>query len=116
MNRGQIPYTVFLNPPLSNVGETEKSLKQKGKDYIVFKQLVSNIPKAQVVGKTKGLFKIIIDSKTNKILGASLYGIESHEVINIISLAMDLNLDYLELKNRIYTHPTISEVFNDMLN
>ena len=70
------------------------------------------IPKAQVMRQTTGLLKAVVDAKTGMILGASLFCAESHEMINIIKLAMDLNLPYTVLRDRIYTHPTMTETLN----
>lgn len=114
-NRTTVPYTLFITPPLSRAGLTEQQALEQNIDYQVFKQPLSTIPKAHVSGNTKGLFKILIDRSTNQIIGASLFGIESHEMINLITFAMDLKLDYRILRDRIYTHPTITESLNDIL-
>lgn len=37
-------------------------------------------------------------------------------MINIVKLAMDMNIDYTILKNQIFTHPTMSEALNDLFN
>jgi len=82
---------------------------------VVIKKLpAAAIPKAQVLKKTNGLLKAVIDGKTNKILGAMFFCEESYEMINIIKLAMDLDADYQVLADQIYTHPTMSEALNDL--
>ncbi len=48
-------------------------------------------------------------------MGASLYGVESHETINIISLAMKAGISYKVLRDQIFTHPTMAEALNDVL-
>ncbi|MFR1768841.1 hypothetical protein [Anaerostipes sp.] len=63
-----------------------------------------------------GLLKVVIDTKTNEILGAHLFCAESHEMINLIKLAMDAHLPYTVLRDTIYTHPTMSEALNDLFN
>ncbi len=113
-DREIIPYTVFLNPPLSNVGLTEDAVKAKGYDYKVFKLPMAAVPKAHIMGNTKGMFKVIVNASDNTILGATHYGIESQEVINIFALAIKAKLPYTILKNNIFTHPTIAEAINDV--
>lgn len=61
-----------------------------------------------------GLLKVIVDAKTNLILGVHLLCEESYELINTIKLAMDQKNTYEKLKNMIYTHPTMTESFNDL--
>ncbi|MDT2613291.1 FAD-dependent oxidoreductase [Enterococcus dongliensis] len=114
-DRVNVPYTVFLTPPLSNVGLTEAQVKAQGYDYKVFQMMSAGVPKAQVLEDPKGMFKIIVDQKTQQILGASIYAEESHEVINLITLAMNAKLPYTMLRDQIYSHPTMTEALNDVL-
>lgn len=115
-DRKYIPYTAFITPPLSGTGLNEKRAQKAGYDYKVFKLLAANNPKSHVAGDTRGIYKVLVDKKTNKILGATIYALESQEVINMISLAIDQNIDYTVLRDMIYTHPTMSEFLNDVLN
>lgn len=114
-DRGYIPYTAFITPPLSWIGLNEKAAQAKGIDYKVFKLAAANNPKSHVAGDTRGLYKILVDSKTNVIIGATLYALESQEVINLISLAIKEKIPYQVLRDMIYTHPTMSEFLNNVL-
>lgn len=114
-NRPSVPYSVFLSPPFSRVGLSEREARQKGYSIKTARLPVSAIPKAQVLGQTTGILKAVIDADTNQILGAHLFCAESHEMINLIKLAMDAKLPYSILRDNIYTHPTMSEALNDLL-
>ncbi|MCL5443666.1 FAD-dependent oxidoreductase [Lactobacillus johnsonii] len=113
-DRKVIPYSVFISPALSQVGLNEKQANKLEKEYKLFKLPVTAIPKAKVAKDNRGLFKALVDPETEKILGTTLYGIESYELINMISLAMKAHLSYTVLRDQIYTHPTMSEAFNDL--
>ena len=113
-DRKVVPYSVFISPALSQVGLNEKQANRLGKEYKLFKLPVTAIPKAKVAKDNRGLFKSHVDPETEKILGDTLYGIESYELINMISLAMKAHLSYAVLRDQIYTHPTMSEAFNDL--
>lgn len=113
-DRKVVPYSVFISPALSQVGLNEEQANRLGKEYKLFKLPVTAIPKAKVAKDNRGLFKALVDPETEKILGATLYGIESYELINMISLAMKAHLSYTVLRDQIYTHPTMSEAFNDL--
>ncbi len=114
--RGAVPYSVFLNPPFARVGMSEQEAKDKGYSVRVAKLPASAIPKALVVEQPSGTIKAVVDEKTGLILGAHLFCEESHEMINTIKLAMDANLPYTVLRDAIFTHPTMSEAFNDLFN
>lgn len=112
--RGAVPYSVFLIPPFSRVGLSEKEAVEKGYKVKVVRLAASAIPKAQVLEQPAGLLKAVIDEETGLILGAHLFCQESYEMINMIKLAMDAKVPYQVLRDTIYTHPTMSEAFNDL--
>lgn len=113
-NRGEIPYSVFLDPPFSRVGLTEQQAAEKGYSLKIGRLPAAAIPKAQVIKQPTGLLKVIVDGDTDRILGAHLFCAESHEMINLVKLAMDSGLPYTALRDAVYTHPTMSEAFNDL--
>lgn len=113
-DRVNVPTSVFITPALSQVGLTEKEAQRQGIKYELKKLPVATIPKARVLQDPRGLFKALIDSQTNQIFGATLYGPESYELINTISLAMNNKIPARVLAEQIYTHPTMTESFNDL--
>ncbi|MGL4509206.1 FAD-dependent oxidoreductase, partial [Cetobacterium sp.] len=115
-SRNVIPYSVFISPTLSKVGLSEKEAISQG--YKVKAKVIktSTIPRAKILENEKGILKAVIDEKTNKILGCSLYSIESSEVINIVAMAIKENKDYQYLRDFIFTHPTMSEALNDLFD
>ena len=114
-DRNLVPYSVFITPALSRVGLNEVEAKNNKIEYKLFKLAATSIPKAKVIGNTRGMYKILVDPDTEEILGATIYGEESYEVINLIALAMKAKLPYTMLRDQIYTHPTMSEALNDVL-
>ena len=114
--RKHIPFNVFVIPSLAKVGMNEMEAKAAGVSYKLAKLPVMAIPKAKILGNQLGLFKVLIDESTGKILGANLFGVEAHEIINLFTLAMNEDISYESLRDQIYTHPTMAESFNDLLN
>ena len=112
--RKNVANSAFIYPTLSQVGLTQKKAKEQGYDVKVASMPASSVLKSKVLGHPVGLYKAIVDSKTDKILGATLYGEQSHEVINIISLAIDMGATYQVLRDKIYTHSTMAEGLNDL--
>lgn len=115
-DRLNIPYSVFLSPTLSRIGITETQARNNGTDIQVAVLPVTAIPRAHVINDTRGMLKVIVDNKSQQILGAALLCADSHEVINIIKTVMDAKLSYKVLRDQIFTHPTMSESLNDLLN
>lgn len=115
-NRGVVPYTVFIDPPLARVGLTGEEAKEQGYNVIENAIPVNTIPRHKINNDTRGLFKAVVNKDNEEILGASLYGLQSEEIINLIKLAIGQKLSYKVLKENIYTHPTMVESFNDLFN
>lgn len=115
-DRGDIPYSVFIEPNLSRVGLSEKEALEKGFEIKTVKLEANSIPRAKVIGETQGMMKAIVDTNTNKILGCTLLCAESAEIINTVSLAMKADEDYTFLRDNIFTHPTMSEALNDLFS
>ncbi|ENE7311491.1 pyridine nucleotide-disulfide oxidoreductase, partial [Escherichia coli] len=115
-DRKNVPYSVFMTPPLSRVGMTEEQARESGADIQVVTLPVAAIPRARVMNDTRGVLKAIVDNKTQRILGASLLCVDSHEMINIVKMVMDAGLPYSILHDQIFTHPSMSESLNDLFS
>ncbi|MEK4344871.1 FAD-dependent oxidoreductase [Paenibacillus sp. FSL P4-0184] len=115
-DRDVVPYSVFIDPPLSRVGISEEAAVEQGLEIKVAKLPAAAIPRARLINETEGFLKAIVDAKTNKILGATLFCAESSEVINIVSMAIQTGQDFTFLRDHIFTHPTMSEALNDLFS
>lgn len=114
--RGVVPYTMFIDPPMARVGMTATEAREKGYDILENQVAVNTMPRHKINNDTRGLFKAMVDAKSGQVLGATLYGQQSEELINIVKLAIDQQLPYAVLRDNIYTHPTMAESFNDLFN
>lgn len=113
-DRKNVPYSVFLSTPYSRVGLNEQEAKAAGYRVKIASLPAAAIPKAQVLKKPEGILKAVLDEAPGRILGAMLLCQESYEMINLVKMAMDFGGDYRILRDRIYTHPTMTEAFNDL--
>ncbi|HFI0463530.1 TPA: FAD-containing oxidoreductase [Streptococcus suis] len=113
-DRRNVPTSLFINPPIAQVGLTEAQAKEKGLSYQAKSQAVATMPKAHVNNQLRGLYKVIVDPETKLVLGATLMGENSHEIINLIKMAMDNLIPYTYIANQVFTHPTFAENFNDV--
>ncbi|MFF7190399.1 FAD-dependent oxidoreductase [Streptomyces sp. NPDC008222] len=117
-DRVAVPNTLFISPPLATVGLTEKLAHMAGRRVKIASQPVAEIiamPRAYVVEETRGVMKFVLDADTDEILGAALLGVDAQELINTVALAMRHGIKAAELREAIYTHPSSTEAFNDVL-
>lgn len=115
-DREPVGYSVFIDPPLSRIGMSEEEAQKANLNFKVNKLPVSAIPRAKTLGETDGIFKVIVNTDTEKILGCTLFGPESSEIINSVALAMKTGQEYTFLRDFIFTHPSMSEALNDLMN
>ncbi|MBH2577765.1 pyridine nucleotide-disulfide oxidoreductase [Serratia marcescens] len=113
-DRGAVPYSVFITPSFSRIGLSEDQARQQGCDIKVATLPAAAIPRARVLGDTRGLLKAVVDAQTGQILGVALLCRDAHEMINIVKTAMDAGLPYTRLRDQLFTHPTMSESLNDL--
>ncbi|HXL33448.1 MAG TPA: NAD(P)/FAD-dependent oxidoreductase [Gemmatimonadales bacterium] len=101
-----IPSVVFTIPPLAGVGLTESEAREQQLDVRVNIQDTSNWYSNRRVAETCAMFKVIIDDKADRIVGAHLLGPHAEEVINLFALAIRSDLAATDLKHLLYAYPT----------
>ena len=117
-DRKAVASTIYMNPPLSSVGLTEREAIEAGHKVKVASKPVAAVaamPRAKTQENPRGIMKFVIDAQTDQILGAQLLVIESMEVINLVALAMRHGITASQLRDEIYTHPSITEGLNEVL-
>ncbi|RAN77647.1 mercuric reductase [Bacillus sp. SRB_336] len=104
-----IPYCVFTTPELGRVGLSEAQALEVGHDVRIAKMPVSAIPRARTVGHLDGSWKAVVERGTDRILGVSLLGHESSEVVAVVQMAMLGDMPYQQLRDAVIAHPTMAE-------
>lgn len=114
--RKQIPNTLFITPPLSQIGMTEAQAKEAKIPYSVKEIPVAQMPRGHVNNQLRGAFKVVVNTDTKEILGATIFSDGSQEIINIITVAMDNHIPYTYFQHQLFTHPTLAENLNDVFD
>jgi pyruvate/2-oxoglutarate dehydrogenase complex dihydrolipoamide dehydrogenase (E3) component len=107
-----IPYCVFIDPELGRVGLNETEAKQKGVDARVVTLPMASVLRARTLGETRGFMKVLLDTRSDRILGFTMLGPGAGEVIAVVQTAMLAGLPYTGLRDAIFTHPTMAEGLN----
>lgn len=118
-DRQAVPHTIFLTPPYSRVGMTEKQARSEGRHIRVATAPVAKLammPRPKIVGETTGMVKAVVDADTDQILGFAYHGIESQEVINLVALAMRTGTTATELRDGIWVHLSATELLNELFD
>lgn len=118
-DRVAVPSTTFITPPLAQVGLTRDEARSKGVDALVASKEVASIaamPRPKILGQTRGTIRLVVDASSHEILGATIFSVDAQELINLVSLAMRQHVTAEDLRDGIWTHPSSTEAFNEVLS
>jgi len=109
-----VPYVVFIDPQLGRIGLTEKEASSRGCSYRVAKLPFDRVARAIETDETRGLMKALVDSETDRIIGAAILGVEGGEIVSAIQIAMMGGLPFTSLRDGVFAHPTLVESLNNL--
>jgi dihydrolipoamide dehydrogenase len=104
-----IPAVVFTDPEIAWCGMTEVEAQAKGVEHEVAKFPWGASGRAITVDRPDGLTKLIIERRTQRILGVGIAGAGAGELIAEGVLAIEMSATVEDLKLTIHPHPTLSE-------
>jgi pyruvate/2-oxoglutarate dehydrogenase complex dihydrolipoamide dehydrogenase (E3) component len=108
-------HATYTDPPLAQVGMTEEEARATGKDLLIATRPMRSVGRAIEKGETFGLMKAIVDAQTERILGATIFGVGGDEVIHCILDIMYSDQPYTTLMNAVHIHPTVAELIPTLL-
>lgn len=109
LNNDEIPHVVFTTPQVASVGLTERELMRR-MNVCAFRTVpLAMVPKAKVVGETRGLVKLVIDPHTSVIVGCHIVAPVAAEMIPEAVLAIRCKLTVDDIIETVHAFPTFSE-------
>ncbi|ACS81079.1 dihydrolipoyl dehydrogenase [Maridesulfovibrio salexigens] len=104
-----IPSGIFTSPEIGTVGLSEEEAIAKGIDVRSQVFQFRELGKAQAMGELAGMFKIICEKESGKILGAHIAGAHATDLIAEAALAIKKGLTAADVAHTIHAHPTLAE-------
>jgi pyruvate/2-oxoglutarate dehydrogenase complex dihydrolipoamide dehydrogenase (E3) component len=108
-------YALYIDPPLGRAGQTVEEVRKSGRKALVGFRPMTRVGRAVEKGETQGFMKIVVDAKSDEILGAAILGVGGDEVIHAILDVMSAKAPYPTLARTMHIHPTVSELVPTML-
>ncbi len=112
---GVVPAVVFTSPCLAAIGMSETEARQGEHDVDVRYQDTSSWGSVRKKAQECAAYKILVDKKTDRILGAHLLGPGAEETINLFAIAMKFKLSATDLKSTLFAFPTFGSDVRRML-
>ena len=113
INHALMPWIIYTWPEIAWVGMTEQTLKAQDVAYCVGTFPFSANSRANVMGRTEGMVKIIADRHTDSVLGVHILGPNASELIAEAVLAMAFDASSEDIARTIHSHPTLSEAVHE---
>lgn len=110
-----VPSIVFTHPNLASVGYSEDEAKSRYQNIKVFKGDASEWYNAKKNNTDVYAYKILVNQRTNQIVGAHILSDEANETINVITTAMNNEMTVSDFKKTIFTYPSYSNDLKSML-
>jgi len=104
-----IPAVVFTDPEIAWAGLTQAEAEEKKMDVEVVKFPWGASGRAVALDRTEGLTKLIIDKKSERILGGAIVGPGAGDMIAEIVHAIEMAATAYDIGHTIHPHPTLSE-------
>jgi dihydrolipoamide dehydrogenase len=104
-----IPAVVFTDPELAWCGLTENEAKQQNRAVTVARFPWAASGRALTLDRTDGMTKLVLDPKTERVLGVGIVGPGAGELIAEGVLAVEMGANATDLRMSIHPHPTLSE-------
>lgn len=106
-----VPTAVFSNPPIGTVGLSENEAREQGYDVEIFKSSFRPMKYTLTDITERSMTKLIVDKKTDKVLGAHMIGIDAAEIIQGIGIAVKAGLTKTDFDTTVAIHPSSAEEF-----
>ena len=109
-----IATAVFSLPNIGTVGLTEEEAREAGHDVVIFESRFRPMKLTLTECQEKTLMKLVVDGKTDKVLGCHMVGPDAGEIVQGLAIALKAGATKRDFDDTIGVHPTAAEEFVTM--
>ena len=113
VNYDTIPWVIYTAPEIAWAGKTERQLRSQAREYKVGVFPLSANGLARAMGHTVGLTKILVDRRSDRILGVHIMAPMASELIAEAVLAMEFGASAEDLQRTVHAHPSLAETTHE---
>jgi glutathione reductase (NADPH) len=104
-----IPTAVFSNPPISSVGMTEEEAHETLPNVKIYKSDFRAMKNVLAGRNERSLYKMVVDGKSDKVVGLHLIGPDSAEILQAAAIAVKAGLTKQAFDDTVALHPSMAE-------
>ena len=114
MNYENIPTAVFCQPEIATVGLTEEQARERYDKILAYRSQFTPLRHTLSGRNEKTFIKLLVDAKTDKVLGAHMMGEVAAEIIQGVAIAIKAGATKADFDATIGIHPSVAEEFVTM--
>lgn len=104
-----VPACIFTSPEVGSVGLNTDKAAEQGIEVNVSRFSFGALGKAMAMGEDRGFVQLLIDPKTDKLLGAQIMGPHASDLIHEAAVAIKLGATAEDIATTIHAHPSLPE-------
>jgi glutathione reductase (NADPH) len=104
-----IPTAVFSNPPIASVGLTEDEARTQFGEVAIYKSDFRAMKNVLAGRNERSLYKMVVDAKSDRVLGLHLIGPDSGEILQAAAVAVKAGLTKQDFDDTVALHPSMAE-------
>jgi len=106
-----LPTGIYTIPEVSTVAETEKSLRQKGIEYVVGRASYKHNARGKIIGDQRGFLKLLFRRSDLRLLGVHALGEQATELVHVGLIAMLGDADATLFDRACFNYPTLGDLY-----
>ncbi|MEQ1810189.1 MAG: glutathione-disulfide reductase [Terricaulis sp.] len=108
-DHADVASAVFSRPPVGAVGLTEERAREKGHKLKIYRSTFRPMKHILAGNEQRTLMKMIVDTKTDQVLGVHIAGADAPEIIQVAAVAVKAKLTKAQWDATCAVHPTAAE-------
>jgi glutathione reductase (NADPH) len=114
IDHDSVPTCVFANPNLATVGLSEERARERFGAIDLYKTSFRALKLTLTDKHERTFMKLVVDSASQRVLGAHMIGPDAGEVIQGVAIAVKMGATKAQFDATIGIHPTVAEEFLTM--
>jgi glutathione reductase (NADPH) len=104
-----IPSAVFSQPEIATVGLSEEAALTRGFAIDVYKAQFRPLKNTLAGRDERALFKLVVDARTDRVLGCHIFGPEAAEIVQVVAVAIKMGATKAQFDSTVALHPSAAE-------
>lgn len=115
-NHTAIPRVTYTDPEVGSIGLSEAQAREQGINVHVRLAEVANSARGAIAGEPGGVIKVVVDTDSKLIVGATLVGPRSGEMLTEFTLAMRAGVPLPVLADTMHAFPTFARILQGVFD